>query len=282
MALFRGDVGNFAPALFDGPPYHLVFERGGGSDAIFYFPVPPSQIQITTTERVQTIQTLDGVFADDLGDGIIEMRLQGTFGYGRQRTTDADRTGLENFQRIMTLIRQRLIDIKGSDPNTHAIKFVDTQHRIILRCVMPEFQALMDSQRPLISSYSMSLTVIETQKLFEEADPPPQANRSSPNVAIGSHQEDLSAQAALLIPAESTTKLATADATAGTTYTQLAMDAYGLTKANAAYTVRMMALSSLPSTTQQNTVTKLSQASYSVRNSDPSLPFDGTLRDWRR
>jgi hypothetical protein len=138
--------------------------KGGGSDVSITLPIKPSEFEIGAPARVTTTQTLQGVYQDFGGMGVQTIRYHGNTGW-RRRVLSNNLDGFEVFKRLYKDFymeyHRRISGI--SNPQSIQVLIIDDLYDEVYVVSLDDFQGTKNKSSPLLYSYTISMTVQNTQ-----------------------------------------------------------------------------------------------------------------------
>lgn len=126
----------------------------------FIFNLRPEELVYTYPTRATVIQTLDGAFVDDFGEGLTDITVSGHTGWHRQSGMGGEESFLLLRQGVFETYHQRRAEAAeaGRDPDLVQMVWVDTLHLTSYVVYPISLQTRKHKTRPLLFQYQLRLT----------------------------------------------------------------------------------------------------------------------------
>jgi hypothetical protein len=127
------------------------------------FGVRPEEMTFTNPTRNTIVQTFGGAWADDWGEGVKEVTIQGHTGWrgglipGELEWHNLKRLVFDAYHRI-----RRELSQLGQDPDVIKLYLVDTLNVHVFEVYPTEYRLKRHKQRPLLFQYTIRLHVLRS------------------------------------------------------------------------------------------------------------------------
>lgn len=166
----------------DAAPIGFRLEPLSGGPVSLNLPIRPEDLSYNQPALQTAVQTLDGAFVDDFGEGIETIQIAGHTGWGQGNRPD----GVEQFRRLHDLVwvrwhnERRLALEQGQDPAGVRLLFVDALNDATRVVVPGLFSLKRNRSSPLLIRYQINMTVLSANITPQQTDPLSIGSSSSP------------------------------------------------------------------------------------------------------
>lgn len=151
-------------------PISFRLDDGSGQITTLPLVIRPEELTHAQTSLQTPVQTLNGAFLDDFGEGLASIQISGHTGWGAGKRPSGEAEFKKLHDAVWTKWRAARIQAvkQNRNPSNVRLLFVDDLDSLCVLVAPGQFQLKRSKSRPLLFMYSVSMTV-----LSDQVQPPP-------------------------------------------------------------------------------------------------------------